>query len=229
MAIWDDVISDRDKQVYKTSGMGARNAGFGNKAAIVIIDVNYNWVGDKPEPILESIKRFPFSCGEEGWRSVNAIASLLPLARQKKVTIAYSTGQEKRNALDQGRWLSKSARSIEAAKISIGNQIVNEIAPQPEDIVIYKPKPSIFFGTSFMSLLNFVGVDSLLFCGGTTSGCVRASVIDAFSYNFRVSVIQECVFDRGEVTHKVNLFDMNAKYADVISAADVKKYLASLP
>ncbi|MBI2934975.1 MAG: isochorismatase family protein, partial [Chloroflexi bacterium] len=205
-----------------------RKAGLGKKPALVIIDVNYNWVGDRPEPILDSIRRFPFSCGEEGWKSVYHIASLLPLAREKKVTISYSTALERRNELDEGRWTSKSERSAEAHRIKIGSQIVKEIEPAPQDIVIHKTKPSIFFGTPFVGMLNLVGVDTLLFCGGTTSGCVRASVIDAFSYNYRVSVIEECVFDRGEVSHKVNLFDMNAKYADVISVGDVKEYFASL-
>ncbi|MDP2720154.1 MAG: isochorismatase family protein [Dehalococcoidia bacterium] len=228
MAVWDDIITERDKQVYEGSGMGGKRAGPGKKPAIVVIDVNYNWVGDKPEPILESIKRFPFSCGEEGWKAVNQIASLLPLAREKKVPVIYSTAQERASELEKGRWLSKSKRSMEAARIDIGTQIVKEIAPMENDIVIRKTKPSIFFGTPLMSFLNMIGVDTLFFCGGTTSGCVRASVIDGFSYNFRVSIIEECTFDRGEVSHKVNLFDMNAKYGDVVSVAEVKKYLASL-
>ncbi len=228
MAIWDDVISARDKEVYRASGMGRRRAGFGRKPALVIIDVNYNWVGEKAEPILQSIKKFPYSCGEEGWKSVSHIASLLPLAREKKVIIAYSTSVERRNVIDEGGWVSKSERSVEAHRIPIGGRIVKEIEPRQEDIVIHKTKPSIFFGTPFMAMLNLIGVDSLLFCGGTTSGCVRASVIDAFSYNFKVSVIEECVFDRGEVSHKVNLFDMNAKYGDVISVGAAKEYLASL-
>ncbi len=228
MAIWDDIITDRDKLVYKGSGMGARKSGFGNKLALVIIDVNYNWVGDRPEPVLESIKRYPYSCGEEGWKSVGHIADLLKVAREKKVTVAYSTAMEKRNDVYAGGWLRKSGRSAEASKIPMGSEIVREIAPRQEDIVIYKTKPSIFFGTPFMSFLNLIGVDTLLFCGGTTSGCVRASVIDAFSYNFRVSVIEECVFDRGQASHKINLFDMNSKYADVVSVAEVKEHMASL-
>ena len=66
MAIWDDVISERDRPIYEASGFGGGRIGFGQKPAVVIIDVTYDFVGDKPEPVLESIKRFPFSCGERG-------------------------------------------------------------------------------------------------------------------------------------------------------------------
>ncbi|MEK7281157.1 MAG: isochorismatase family protein, partial [Chloroflexota bacterium] len=96
------------------------------------------------------------------------------------------------------------------------------------DIVIYKPKASAFFGTPLASLLNALRVDTVLCCGTSTSGCVRASVIDANSYNFHVAVIEECTFDRSQVSHKVNLFDMNAKYADVISLQEAREYITSL-
>jgi nicotinamidase-related amidase len=110
-----------------------------------------------------------------------------------------------------------------------GNEIVAEIAPQNGDIVVRKQKPSAFFGTPLTSMLNEVHTDSVLVTGCTTSGCVRASVIDDFSYIYKVSVIEECVFDRLIASHKVNLFDMNAKYADVIPLSDAIEYVRSLP
>lgn len=87
MAIWDDVITERDKLVYQASGYGEGRIGFGQKPALVIIDVNHHFVGDKPEPILESIKHFPYSCGEEGWRAVNQITPLLPRLRKKRIPL----------------------------------------------------------------------------------------------------------------------------------------------
>ena len=78
-------------------------------------------------------------------------------------------------------------------------------------------------------MLNEVHADSVLVTGCTTSGCVRASVIDAFSFNYRVCVVEECVFDRGQASHKINLFDMNAKYADVVSLREAQEYIRSLP
>jgi maleamate amidohydrolase len=95
--------------------------------------------------------------------------------------------------------------------------------------VIYKYKPSVFFGTPFTSFLNDMGCDSLLVAGTTTSGCVRATVIDAFSYNYRVAVVEEACFDRSQVSHAVSLCDMHAKYADVVRAAEVLTYIDGLP
>src|SRR5947209_16792427 len=110
-----------------------------------------------------------------------------------------------------------------------GKHIVEESAPQQGDLVVRKQKPSAFFGTALISMLNEVHADSVLVTGTTTSGCVRASVIDAFSYNLKVSVIEECVFDRGQASHKINLFDMAMKYADVISLKEAIEYVQSLP
>ena len=225
MAIWDDVLTERDKLVFKEGGFAAR-IGFGQKPALVIIDVNYNFVGDKPEPVLESIKRFPLSCGEEGWDTVQQIASLLPLAREKHVPVVYSTVDM--SPTPPGWRNMKSSRRKEIYATPETNDIVREIAPAENDIVIYKRRPSIFFGTPLVSILTSLETDTLLVCGCVTSGCVRASVVDAFSYGYRVVVIEECTFDRGQATHKINLFDMNAKYADVLSVIEVKDYLTRL-
>jgi nicotinamidase-related amidase len=227
MAVWDDVITERDRQVYEQIGRGGR-IGFGERPALVIIDANYNWVGDRREPILESIKRYPASCGEEAWDAVHQIASLLSLAWEKGVLVVYSTSDRHIPGARGKDEPSKFLRGGELVRTHRGDDIVDEIAPQEGDIIIYKSKPSIFFGTPLMSILNARRVDTLLVGGGVTSGCVRASVVDAFSYNFRVSVIEECTFDRGQTTHKINLFDMNAKYADVVSVAQVGEYLSAL-
>ncbi len=227
MEIWDDVITERDRQVYEIIGRGTR-LGFGEKPALVIIDVIYNWAGDRPEPILRSIKRFPASCGNEAWEAIKHIALLLLLAREKHIPIIYSTGNRRLAGSGTPNDPTKFLRGGELSETRRGDDIVDEIAPQEGDIIIYKAKPSIFFGTPLVSLLNTRHIDTLLVCGGTTSGCVRASVTDASSYNYRVSVVHEGTFDRGQTTHKINLFDMNAKYADVVSVAEVIKYLEAL-
>ena len=109
------------------------------------------------------------------------------------------------------------------------DDIVDEIAPRPEDVVIQKTKPSAFFGTPLLSFLIDLKVDSLIVCGGTTSGCVRAAVIDAFSQNLRCAVVAEGCFDRLESSHAMNLVDMQAKYADVVTAEEVLSFVATLP
>jgi len=231
MPVWDDMLTERDKQVFGKSGYG-KKAGLGRRPAILVIDMNYNFVGDRPEPILKSVERFRNSCGEEGWQGVYHIRELLESGRKKRLPIFYTTAHEDRtNPVAFGRWQGKNTRSAEdlTEQWSTGNDIVAEIAPQDGDIVVRKQKPSAFFGTPLISMLNEVHVDTVLVTGCTTSGCVRASVIDAFSYNFRVAVVEECVFDRFTASHKVNLFDMNAKYADVISLREAADYIASLP
>ena len=231
MATWDDTLTPRDKDVFALSGYGKR-AGFGQRPAVLVIDVNYNFVGDKPEPILESVKRFRNSCGAEGWEGVRHIAELLKEARKKHLPTFYTTGHDDRNnTVAFGRWQAKNSRSTEDMSDSWdkGNEIVAEISPQAGDIVVRKQKPSAFFGTPLMSMLNEAHADSVLVAGTTTSGCVRASVIDAFSYNMKVSVVEECVFDRGQASHKINLFDMAMKYADVISLTETIDYIRGLP
>ena len=229
MAIWDKVLTERDKQVFAAAGYGKRQ-GFGHKPAVIVVDVNYNFVGDVPEPILDSIKKYRNSCGEEGWQGVWQIRKLLDAARVARVPIFYSTAPSRQTAVTAGRWHGKNSRGTEDFynQAQDGNEIVREIAPQDSDIVILKDKPSVFFGTPLMSYLHELQVDTLLVAGTTTSGCVRATVVDAFSYNFKVVVVEECVFDRGQTSHKINLFDMQAKYADVVPLEAVLGYLDEL-
>jgi len=224
MAIWDDVIPESDKEIYRRSGYSGAPATYGKKSALVIIDVTYDFVGDKPEPILKSQDRYPLSCGEKGWEAIYQMASLLSIAREKKLPIVYSVAEKSIPV----EWSKRNCRRDDIRKNKSGNEIVKEIAPREGDIVIRKLGPSIFLSTPLINVLTPLKVDTLLVCGGVTSGCVRASVVDAASYGFNVNVIEECTFDRGEVSHKVNLFDMNAKYASVVSAAEVKDYLNKL-
>ncbi len=227
--VWDDVLSERDREVYREAGYGTRGGG-GEHPALLVVDVTYDFVGDRPEPILDSIKKFPNSCGEEGWRGMEVIRQLLELCREREVPIFYTKGMDDRSAITRGSWAWKNAKALNKGELAerIGNQIPLLVAPGPGEVVIQKTKPSAFFGTPLTSYLIALGVDTLLVTGTTTSGCVRATVIDAFSLNFRTLVVEEAVFDRGEASHKINLFDMQSKYADVISLEEAKRYVAGL-
>jgi maleamate amidohydrolase len=230
--IWNQFLSERDKQVFGTAGYGARQ-GFGKRPAVLIIDVNYNFCGEKPEPILESIKRWRNSCGEDAWDGIKAIQKLLVAARAKDLPVIYSTGTRREDNWDAGSWSWKNSRngervSTEKTKLD-GNTIVAEIGPQPQDIVIAKLKPSVFHGTPLHSFLTLLGADSLLVCGTTTSGCVRATVVDAFSDNYRVTLVEEGCFDRSQASHALSLCDMHAKYADVEKLEKVVAFVNTLP
>jgi maleamate amidohydrolase len=230
--IWNQFLTERDKQVFGDAGYGAR-AGFGKRPAVLVIDVNYAFCGESPEPILESIKKWRNSCGEDAWISIGYIRQLLDAAHGKGVPVLYTTGVRREDNWDSGSWSWKNSRSSEDKPVvranRNGNEIVDEIAPAPQDIVVLKQKPSGFFGTNMLSYLVLLGCDSVIVTGTSTSGCVRGTVIDAFSNNLAVSVVEECCFDRLIVSHKINLFDMHGKYADVVSTDETVAYFERLP
>lgn len=229
--IWNQFLTERDKAVFAASGYGARG-GFGKRPALLVIDVNYAFCGDKSEPILESIKRWRNSCGEESWPAVAAIKSLCDKAHEKGLPVIYTTGIRRADNWDSGSWSWKNSRGGEHPVVPVsnidGNEIVEEIAPASQDIVIYKQKPSGFFGTNMASYLTLLGCDSVIVTGTTTSGCVRATVLDAFSLNYRVALAEEGCFDRSQASHAINLCDMNAKYADVVKTAEILTFFDSL-
>jgi nicotinamidase-related amidase len=230
--IWNKFLTERDKAVFAAGGFGAR-AGFGKRPALLVIDVNWAFCGERPEPILESIKRWRTSCGEDAWVALDYIKRLILAARAKALPVIYTTGERRADNWDAGSWRWKSTRGEEAsgsARPNIdGNEIVEMIAPGPRDIVIRKQKPSGFFGSNLASYLTLLGADSVIVVGTTTSGCVRATVVDAFSLNYRVILAEEGCFDRSEASHAVSLCDMHAKYADVVPTTEVLAYFDQLP
>ena len=230
--IWNKFLTGRDKAVFAAGGFGAR-AGFGKRPALLVIDVNWAFCGERPEPILESIKRWRTSCGAEAWVALEHIRALIDTAHGRGLPVIYTTGERRADNWDAGSWRWKSSRGEESggspAEGVDGNEIVAMIAPGPKDIVIRKQKPSGFFGTNLASYLTLLGCDSLVVVGTTTSGCVRATVVDAFSLNYRVTLAEEGCFDRSEASHAVSLCDMHAKYADVLPTAEVLSYFDRLP
>ena len=229
--IWDKFLTDRDKAVFSAGGFGAR-MGFGKRPALVVVDVNYAFCGDKPEPILDSIKRWPTSCGEESWEGVRVIKRLIEAARGKGLPVIYTTNKKRPDKWDNGSWSWKNRRQNERLQTQTDldpNEVVHEIAPSPRDILIQKQKPSAFYATPLQSYLTLLGCDSLLVAGATTSGCVRATVLDAFSGNYRVTVVEDACFDRSQASHAVSLCDMHAKYADIVESAEVIDFIFTLP
>jgi len=235
--VWNRFLTERDKAVFAAGGFGAR-AGFGKRPALLIIDVNWAFCGERPEPILDSIKRWRTSCGEEAWAALDHIKQLIDKAHAKGLPVIYTTGEGRPDRWDRGSWAWKSSRADETGGAAPsganappvdGNEIVAPIAPGPKDIVIRKQKPSGFFGSNLASFLTLLGCDSVVVVGTTTSGCVRATVVDAFSLNYRVILAEEGCFDRSEASHAVSLCDMHAKYADVVPTAEVLAYFDRLP
>jgi nicotinamidase-related amidase len=228
--IWDDFLTERDKQVYAQSGYGKRG-GFGTRPALFIIDVQYNFCGDTPEDILVGLKQYRTHCGAEAWDAVAHIEELLHLAREKNIPVFYTESARRADLIDSGVQVGKNHRGGEKTVLegTHATQTVAPLTPRPQDMLIAKRKPSSFFGTLFMSHLNFFDVDTLILTGCTTSGCLRATAVDAYSYNFKTIIPEETAFDRFQCSHAINLFDLNCKYADVIPTQDVAAYLKALP
>jgi len=225
MKPWHGVISSADEQIYDASGFG-RPSGMGTRPALLIIDIQYRTVGTVPRPLDQAMKEFPTSCGQAGWDAVEQIVPLLEMFRKKNWPVLYPHVAPKLPS-DGGRLAEKVPAIMNIP--SHGYEFVREVAPLEGDILLPKKHPSAFFGTPLASHLIELGVDTLVMVGCTTSGCIRASVVDAFSLNFRVVIPQECVYDRGQVSHAVNLFDMSQKYADVMETTRLRSALDSVP
>lgn len=234
--IWDKYLSEEDSAVFAASGFGSL-AEWGKRPALLVIDVNYAFCDERPTPILESIKKWRTSCGEYAWEAMPVLEKLIDTCRGKGIPVIYTTGTQRPDKWDAGSWAWKSSRRNEEAAFSAplttsdgldGNEIVAEIAPGPRDIVIHKQKPSGFAGTPLTSYLQLLGCDSVIVTGTTTSGCVRATVLDAFSLNYRVTVVEDGCFDRAQANHAINLCDMHAKYANVLPSEEVLSHLSDL-
>ena len=231
--VWDPYLTAQDRA--HLSMTEPRSVGFGERPALLLVDL-YRWVfGDEPQPLLEAVQDWPGSCGLAAWEAVPHIETLLEATRKAGLPIVHVTGLSNSGVES---WSSlkrdlKDSSKPDAAKdeLMLDRQdrrfdIVDEFAPIDGEAVLYKTSPSAFWGTPLMGHLNRLGVDTIITCGESTSGCVRASVVDGCTNRYRMIVVEECVFDRHEATHAINLFDMNQKYADVLPLAEVLERLA---
>ncbi len=217
MAIWDDVIPEAERQVYAKGGMGQGRVGMGEKPAIIVVDMTYGFVDSA----------FPLGHSPTGYPAVEAIRRLLDHARPLGIPVFYSRSKSGATTCERGRWKGGGSIANPGMLDPKANTIVANIAPQPGDIVIAKTWPSVFFGTDLPSYLIYHRVDTLIVTGMVTSGCVRGTAIDAFSYSLRVIIPEECVADRGPTSHKVALFEIHMKYGDVLPLHQVMTELQS--
>ena len=227
--VWEPFLTEQDRAHLAMTPHG--NVGFGEKPALLLVDM-YRWVfGDEPQPLLEAVKAWPGTCGLAAWDSIPHVQTLLEACRKAGIPIVHMTGLD-----DSGvaGWSSHREPSgpVDMSPEAVDrrnrrNDIIDEVAPIPGEAVLHKSSPSAFWGTPLMGHLNYLGVDTIITCGESTSGCVRASVVDGCTNRYRMIVVEECVFDRHQATHAINLFDMNQKYADVLPLAEVLECLAT--
>ena len=225
--VWDRFLTEQDRAHVANSTRRAK--GFGQRPALLVIDM-YRWVfGDRPEPLLEATKTWPGSCGLAGWNSLPQIQDLLAAARAAGLPVIHTTGADESVMTTWARGMRSSPESTgdPAADERRARKydIIDEVAPRPDELVIRKASPSAFWGTPLIGHFVDRGVDTILVAGETTSGCVRASVVDGCTYRFHMIVAEECIFDRHELTHAAELFTMHEKYADVLPLAEVLDYI----
>ncbi|CAM3984028.1 isochorismatase family protein [Bordetella bronchialis] len=221
---WDGIIPERELAIYRKAGWGAPT-GIGRRPALLVIDVQYRSMGYEPMPIEQAIETMPTSCGEYGWRAVPHIARLLEVFRKIGAPVLYPHVAPKRSH-DRGQFEAKVPGVMDVSAPDY--DFVKEVRPREGDIEIPKHQASAFHGTALASYLVGLGVDTVVVTGCTTSGCVRATVVDACALNYKVVVPQDAVYDRSQVSHAVNLFDMASKYADVMPAAELAQLLQAL-
>jgi maleamate amidohydrolase len=215
---WIDVVSQEDLELYTHY---RRELFVGKRPALLAIDL-YNAVYQGGAlPVHEVAKEFPSSCGEQAWNAVEPTKQLFAMARARGFPVIYTTSEDRTEARPQ---LVKATNRKQRNMGEDPHAIFKDFAPLPEDIMIYKQRASGFFGTPLVAHLTQFGVDTVIVCGESTSGCVRASVADAYSYGFHVVVVEECTFDRNVLSHKINLFDMHHKYADVMHLDEVAEH-----
>ena len=219
---WKDLIPPQDIELYAPY---ARETFVGPRAALLVIDLyDLAYRGGAGSP-YELDKTYPNSCGIFAHRAIEPTRRLIAAARTANLPIFYCTQDVRPNNRPVGANSTRRALPLPTPK---DFEIYSAFAPAPQDVVIRKQRASAFQGTPLMSHLTLLGVRSLIVCGESTSGCVRASSVDAYSFGFHVSLIEECTYDRSEFIHKVNLFDLHHKYVDVMHLDEVEATLLAL-
>lgn len=203
---------------YKKAGIGIGKVGFGKRPVIINVDIQYAFTS--PE--------CPMGGGLDSM--VENAASLLAEARKKRIPIVYTVVAYRDDGVDCGVFGEKVPVLPQWCRFGTKWVEVDErIKPQKEDIVLVKKMPSAFFGTDLFHILTYLRADTCIITGDSTSGCVRASVVDSMSHGFRTIIPEECVGDRAPGPHKANLFDMSTKYADVMKLEDVVSHIRNMP
>lgn len=223
MKDWMKLIPECELATYKKAGFWG-DLQLGNRPALIVVDVTLGFTGSKSLTLDQAIQEFHTACGPVSWQTMPRIARLIGLFRTQGMPIVFT-----RSALDDTVFAGKATKS-KRGKVPPGfNDFPAEITPREGEWVLEKTKASGFFNTPLTTYLVKHGIDTVVICGVSTSGCVRATTVDAFSHGYTTFVIDDCCFDRSEFAHAANLFDMSAKYASVVSLTELKSLLGGSP
>jgi maleamate amidohydrolase len=208
-------MSDETREIYERARLG-QSVTLGERPAVLVVDFSRGFTD--PECTM----------GSDLTQEVEATNRLLATAREREIPIIFTTIGFEPNLKDGSLWLEKAPG---LGDLVVGGKWV-EIDPRlerrDEETVILKKGASAFFGTNLPSILVSQGVDTVIMCGATTSGCIRATAIDLLQYGYPTLVPRECVGDRAQGPHEANLVDIQAKYADVVPVEEVLAYVESV-
>src|SRR3954453_9712572 len=210
------MTDEQAREIYAKAGLG-ESVTLGSRPAVLVIDFSCGFTD--PECTL----------GSDMTGAVEQTKRLLDAAREKGLPVVYTTIGFDASLKDGGLWLQKVPA---LGDLQIGGKWVEidpRLEPRDDETVVMKKGASGFFGTNLASILVSQGVDTVVLCGATTSGCIRGTAVDLLQYGWPTIVPRECVADRAQAPHEANLFDIQAKYADVVSVEDALEYLESVP
>jgi len=208
----DDVA----REVYARAGLGG-SVRLGDRPAVLVVDFSCGFT----DPAC--------ALGSDLTVEVEATRRLLDAARARGVPVLYTTIGFEPNLKDGALWIQKAPG---LADLQLGGRWVEidpRLEPRDDETVVLKKGASAFFGTNLASILVAQRVDTVILCGATTSGCIRATAVDLLQYGWPTLVPRECVGDRARAPHEANLFDIQAKYADVVGLDDALAYLETVP
>jgi maleamate amidohydrolase len=207
-------MNTSDNSVYSRQGFGA-GSGAGVRPALVIVD------------FVEGFADPQTFGGGNISSAIDSTVELLAFAREQNWPIAMTRVVFADDASDANIFTRKVPGLLALTENAKSSMIVPELAPQPGELVVRKRLPSAFFGTDLAAWLTMRRVDTVVIAGCTTSGCVRASAVDAMGHGFLTVVVTDCVGDRASGPHEANLFDMGQKYADLMSLSDLMALYAA--
>ncbi len=206
----DNLSNDYDNAGYN------KRLGFGKKPALILVDFVKAYF-DPKSPLFASVEK-----------NLESAIRVLEQARSSKIPIIFTNVVFQKGGWNGGMFIEKVPTLHIMEEGGDLGKWGDGLNPRDNELVISKQYPSAFFGTTLSSTLNASNIDTLIITGVTTSGCIRATCIDTVSYGFRPIIVEEAVGDRDERPHKANLFDMNAKYGDVVREKEVIEYLNKL-
>lgn len=221
--VWDGLVDEDMRLIYRAYH---RRLGIKGRAAVVAIDL-YNKVfegGAVPPADLQDT--YPSSCGAFAHAAVEPIAGVMNAARRVGIPLVHITANVSGTQVVA---TNRRVGGLDSAGRSDQWDFHPALVPEGDELVVVKERASAFYGTQLVPELVSRGIDTVVVVGESTSGCVRASVVDAYSHGFHVVVVEDGVFDRSWLNHQVNLFDLHHKYADVLDARTVTRLFEELP